>query len=168
MRFSPRLALSFVAALAACAADESGDTSLPNLRALVAQPAANEGTLEEDFSYPEAEKYRASGIDLKKGDGNLLVVDCKDPKVVAPDAVVLKVETIKSTFCFSLHGSSGYLTLELPNVFLITTMSRPAQATVMSNGQRRVIDLKEPGKSTSIGLEQGANGASLVELRVYS
>nr|WP_179200248.1 hypothetical protein [Streptomyces sp. NRRL B-24085] len=69
----------------------------------------------EDFGYPQADKILAEkNIVLKRGDGHITLADCASGKgqleVQARD---------RSKVCFDVKGASGWLTLELPSVYLI-------------------------------------------------
>ncbi|HMJ10174.1 MAG TPA: hypothetical protein VK524_02155, partial [Polyangiaceae bacterium] len=98
MRFSPHFMLPLLlvpVGFAACRTSENPSTSSE----VSSAAATTETTLEEDFSYPGAASYLASGITLKKGDGNLLIVNC------ATQPYVVKVESYQGSgeFCFSVR-----------------------------------------------------------------
>ena len=161
MRLSRHLTLPIGAVLlglAGCQTSEDADTSSQVSRA----QATAETTLEEDFSYPGAESHLASGITLKKGDGNLLIVNC------ATDAYAIKVESFEGTgqYCFNIRGQNAYLTLELSGVFLIWTSNAAVRATVLVGAQQSVVDLQEG--YNPVGFDPSGNplGAKLLELRL--
>jgi hypothetical protein len=158
MRSSSHFTLPLLLGLAACQASENPTTDSQVSRAA----ATEETTLEEDFSYPGAESYIPSGITLKKGDGNLLIVNC------ATEPYVLKVESYQGVgeFCFQVRGPKAYVTLELSGVFLIWTSDAAVQASVVVDGQQSVVDLEEG--FNAVGFGGTALGATLVELRLGS
>jgi hypothetical protein len=162
MRLSPHLTLPLGAVLlglAACQTSEAPSTSSQVSRAAA---ATAETTLEEDFDYPGAEAYLPSGITLKKGDGNLLIVNC------ATDAHVIKVESFEGSgeFCFNVRGQSAYVTLELSGVFLIWTSNAAVQATVLVGTQQSVVDLQEGYNPVGFDASGNPVGARLLELRL--
>jgi hypothetical protein len=163
MRLSPHLTLPVVAVLlglVACQAPGTQDTSSQVSRA----EATAETTLEEDFSYPGAESYLASGIKLERGDGNLLIVDC------ATQAHVVKVESYEGAgeFCFQIRGASAYVSLELSGVFLIWTSNAAVQASVIIGGQQSIVDLQDGYNPVGFGSGGSELGATLLELRLSS
>ncbi|WP_260696926.1 hypothetical protein [Streptomyces sp. 130] len=122
----------------------------------------------EDFAYPGADSILASkGIELKKGDGHILLAEC--------DYTVdqIRVSTVKDTtvgrdglYCFRATGATGYLTLTLPRVFALEAADHPISADLTANGQTQTIDVAEGGwKSVGEGTVGGARSV-LVEIRV--
>ncbi|MEV7491503.1 MULTISPECIES: hypothetical protein [Streptomyces] len=83
--------------------------------ALVAESAP--GSIVEDFEYPGAEKILAErGIVLKRGDGNITLVDC------ASGTGFIEVWARRQggeKICFRVTGDSGFLKLEIPAVHSI-------------------------------------------------
>jgi hypothetical protein len=160
MRLSPHLTLALPAILlgfAACQGSES-----PSTGSQISSAAATaETTLEEDFSYPGAESYLASGITLKTGDGNLLIVDC------ATRPYTIKVESYQGNgeYCFEARGPKAFVTLELDGVFLIWTSNASVQASVLVGGEQSVVDLEEGYNPVGFG-SGGELGARLLELRL--
>ncbi|NEE18551.1 hypothetical protein G3M58_70285 [Streptomyces sp. SID7499] len=70
-----------------------------------------------------------------------------------------------SRFCFRATASSGFLTLEIPQVFAVQTADRPVSADLSSAGKTKTVDV---AKDTLQGVGEGVEGADtvLVELRV--
>ncbi|MFF0505973.1 hypothetical protein ACFYUH_20550 [Streptomyces fimicarius] len=67
----------------------------------------------EDFAYPEADKiFAEQGILLKRGDGHILLADC-----ASATGLVEVFSREKGRFCFRVTGTSGFLSLELPQVY---------------------------------------------------
>ena len=160
MRLSPHRTLPLATVLLGLAACQTSET--PSTSSQVSRAATAETTLEEDFNYPGAEAYLPSGITLKKGDGNLLIVNC------ATQAHAVKVESFEGSgeFCFNIRGQSAYVTLELAGVFLIWTSNAAVQATVLVGTQQSVVDLQEG--YNPVGFDPSGNpvGARLLELRL--
>ncbi|MEV0371710.1 hypothetical protein AB0I10_18080 [Streptomyces sp. NPDC050636] len=121
----------------------------------------------EDFDYPSADKIlKEQGVKLIKGDGHILLADCKG----APDLEVMAVKNQKPvSHCFKVTGKTGYLTLEIPELVGIwENDGRTASATVTSEGKSKTVGLKK-NDLTELGegnLGTGAKEATLVELRV--
>ncbi|MET8730989.1 hypothetical protein ABZV81_27965 [Streptomyces parvus] len=124
----------------------------------------------EDFAYPGAADILATkGIKLKKGDGRVLLVDC------VPDADQIVVRTVgdaevgrADNYCFRATAKTGYLTLELPRVFMIELLAseHPISADLTANNQTTTVDV-EAGGFASVGEGQiGGPRSVLVEIRV--
>ncbi|MDJ1641040.1 hypothetical protein [Streptomyces pakalii] len=67
----------------------------------------------EDFAYPGADKiFAEQGIRLKRGDGHIVLADC-----ASATGLVEVWSRGKGKFCFRVTGNSGFLSLELPQVY---------------------------------------------------
>ena len=122
----------------------------------------------EDFLYPGAADILATkGIELKKGDGNILLADCD----LAADQI--RVMTVKDdtvgragTYCFQTTGTTGYITLSLPRVFALEAADHPISADLTANGETTTVDVAQHGfESVGEGTIGGARSV-LVEIRV--
>ncbi|WP_405769460.1 hypothetical protein [Streptomyces sp. NBC_01538] len=122
----------------------------------------------EPFSYPGAADVLASeGIQLKRGDGHVLLATCDG----AADQI--RVYTVadstvgrKGDYCFRATAASGYLTLELPRVFALETGDHPISADLTANGDTTTVAVAEGGfESVGEGTVGGARSV-LVEIRV--
>ncbi|MFD8658873.1 hypothetical protein ACFV1V_09545 [Streptomyces globisporus] len=124
----------------------------------------------EDFAYPGAADILANkGIKLKKGDGRVLLADC------VPDGDQIVVRTVADAevgrgdnYCFRTTAKTGYLTLELPRVFMIELLAseHPISADLTANNQTTTVDV-EAGGFASVGEgEIGGPRSVLVEIRV--
>ncbi|MEW2169710.1 hypothetical protein AB0935_07090 [Streptomyces sp. NPDC007027] len=136
-------------------------------------PTAGADTLPstvEDFSYPGAADILATkGIKLKKGDGRVLLTDCE------PNADQIVVRTVADAevgradnYCFRTTAKTGYLTLELPRVFMIELLAseHPISADLTANNETTTVDV-EAGGFASVGEGQiGGPRSVLVEIRV--
>ncbi|MGG7570714.1 hypothetical protein [Streptomyces sirii] len=107
------------AAVAACVAavvattsssSHAGDADAP-----VSVADGQPGYVVEHFTYPGADKIKEEkGITLKRGDGHITLADCSSA------TGLLEVWSRKNDkVCFRTTGTSGYLTLEIPSVFVI-------------------------------------------------
>ncbi|MEU9149906.1 hypothetical protein AB0D59_05060 [Streptomyces sp. NPDC048417] len=122
----------------------------------------------EQFSYPGAAGILTSeGIELKKGDGHILLATCDG------SADQIRVYTVadstvgrKGDYCFKATATSGYLTLSLPRVFALETGDHPISADLTANGATTTVDVAEGGfESVGEGTSGGARSV-LVEIRV--
>ncbi|MCA6096392.1 hypothetical protein LE181_30025 [Streptomyces sp. SCA3-4] len=76
----------------------------------------------EDFAYPQADKiFKERGIKLKRGDGHITLAACDSrPGLIEVWARGMnEIDKVgKGRFCFRATGKTGYLSLELPSVYL--------------------------------------------------
>ncbi|KPI00437.1 hypothetical protein OK074_5870 [Actinobacteria bacterium OK074] len=91
----------------------------------------------EDFDYPQADKILAEqNILLKRGDGHITLADC------ATDTGQLQVQARdKSTICFDVKGNSGWLTLEIPSVYLIRGNDYATEADLTVGTEQTTYDI---------------------------
>ncbi|WP_312870378.1 hypothetical protein [Streptomyces himalayensis] len=122
----------------------------------------------EEFAYPGAAGIFASeGIQLKKGDGHILLATC-DGSADQIRVYTVEDSTVgrKGDYCFRATAASGYLTLELPRVFALETGDHPISADLTANGATTTVDVAEGGfESVGEGTVGGARSV-LVEIRV--
>ncbi|MFG2756780.1 hypothetical protein [Streptomyces wuyuanensis] len=117
----------------------------------------------EDFNYPGADKILAEqGIALKRGDGHITLAACND---AADQLKVLTRVGPADEFCFKVTSSTGYLTLELADVYGIQTKSHPVRAELTAEGESQTVDVP---KNDLVGVGEGLGEAPtvLLELRV--
>ncbi|MFH9264069.1 hypothetical protein ACH4KN_07380 [Streptomyces sp. NPDC017546] len=127
-------------------------------------------SLVEDYSYPGADNILATkGIKLKKGDGRILLADCD---LSQNQIRVMTVEDSASgragQYCFRTTAKTGYLTLELPRVFVLelATSERPISADLTAGGETTTVNVGAGGfQSVGEGVVGGAR-STLVEIRV--
>ncbi|MFF2542797.1 hypothetical protein ACFVUY_09540 [Kitasatospora sp. NPDC058063] len=153
----------FVAAVAAVAAAVGGSalatadtTPPPPPTAEAAMPPAV-----EDFSYPGAAGI--SKVKLVRGDSSILLGDCSKPTQIQlwtrapgnPD----------NRICFTSTATSGFLTLELPDVYFVQTSGRSVRVGLTAAGASQSVDVPKDGFK-AIGEGLGQAPTTLVELRV--
>ncbi len=118
----------------------------------------------EDFAYPgAAEILQERGLKVFRGDGHILVARCDG---TANQIQIWSREGDEdSRFCFQATATSGYLTLEIPDVFALQTADRPISADLTAEGKTETVNV---GKDGFEGVGEGTGGAPavLVELRV--
>lgn len=120
----------------------------------------------ETFNYPNAAKIlKEKGIALRKGDGHILLADCN----VSKDIQVFSTHTDEGRYCFRVTGSgkSGYLSLEIPDSFIVMVGDYAVRASVTSEGVTSTVEVPK-NKQRSVGEGEGGSPAVLVELRVVS
>jgi hypothetical protein len=120
-------------------------------------------SLVENYDYPGAAAIEAErGIKLKKGDGRVLFVECAD------NANQLKVESTafpqgRNFFCFTVIGAKGYITMELPEAFLVYGNDYNVVATWRAeNGTVHNTQLRK-NAPTAIGEGVTGTPGSLIE-----
>ncbi|MGR3870673.1 hypothetical protein ACUXZZ_19005 [Streptomyces graminifolii] len=130
------------------------------------QSPSNPPALVEDYSYPGADRILAEkGIELKKGDGRILLADCDQA------AQQIRVYTVgdpsanrADVYCFRAIGETGRLTLELSRVFAVETADHSVRADLTANGETTsVLVDKNDWASVGEGTVGGARSV-LVEL----
>ncbi|CAM5287435.1 hypothetical protein GCM10010329_85940 [Streptomyces spiroverticillatus] len=123
----------------------------------------------EDFSYPNAAQVLADrGITLKKGDGHLVLADCAAAHDIRVEA---GKDIADGKFCFKASSASGYLTMELPDVFAIFTKDQHSvRAKVTAEGETTTVNVpKNDWEQVGEGDSSTGNKPSvLVELRITS
>ncbi|MFD6530698.1 hypothetical protein [Streptomyces sp. NPDC060184] len=122
----------------------------------------------EDFSYPNADAVLSEeGIQLKKGDGHILLADCD---ATADQIRVLTVAdaeaTRQGTYCFVASGATGYLTMQLPRVFALEAADHPISADLTASGKTTTVDVAEDGFEPVGEGSVGGVQSVLVEIRV--
>ncbi|MCX5558330.1 MULTISPECIES: hypothetical protein [unclassified Streptomyces] len=122
----------------------------------------------EDYNYPgAADILTTEGIQLKRGDGHVLLVECD----TVPDQITvytIRDDSVgrKGEYCFQATATTGYLTLELPRVFGLETGTHPISADLTANGATTTVDVPvDDFESVGEGVLGGARSV-LVEIRV--
>ncbi|MFB7470106.1 hypothetical protein [Kitasatospora sp. NPDC056184] len=147
-------ALAAVGALLAGGALASADTPPAGGPAETPPPAV------EDFEYPGASGI--PGITLKRGDGHIVLADCSGPNQI--QVWSRAAANPDGRFCFRVTGSSGFLTVELADVYVLQTTGAALSAKVVVGGATQTVDLaKEDFRPLGEGSLQAPT--TLVELR---
>ncbi|MEU5047769.1 hypothetical protein [Streptomyces griseorubiginosus] len=127
-------------------------------------PVAGEapGYAVENFNYPQADKILAEkNILLKRGDGHITLADC------ASGTGQLEVQARdKSKVCFDVKGTTGWLTLELPSVYLIRGNDYSTEADMTVGSEQQSYDIAQ-NAWTPVGesADEQAREWTLLELR---
>ena len=124
--------------------------------------------IEETHDYPLADKILAEkGIRLLKGDGHILLVDCAS----APASELIRVDSTAGganagTHCFRARGGKGYVTLELPEVFVIKAgTAHSIAAKIDDDGVEKAVAIaKNEWKPIAVDPSDD-KGATLLEIR---
>jgi hypothetical protein len=128
-----------------------------------AKSQAADSTLVENFSYPGASAIKSKrNIELISGDGRItLSDDCSG------SASRIMVETFlaggEGQYCFAVQGDTGYLKVNVPNVYLVWSGDEPLKAKYTVGGVAESVDLNANDVATI-----GANtpdASVLLELR---
>ncbi|PKV89959.1 LamG-like jellyroll fold domain-containing protein [Streptomyces sp. TLI_146] len=163
-----RQVVAVVAAVAACVttagtAAAAGSRAPESSRATATdtQPAS----VVEDFAYPDAEKIRQEkGIVLKRGDGHIVLAEC------GTSTGLMEVwPRARARVCFRTNGPTGYLSLEIPSVYLVKA-SKDAAASVTLTAPDQTTQQIEIPKNTSQGVGEANDPQErdhmLVEIRI--
>ncbi|CAL9312381.1 hypothetical protein AB0N23_22650 [Streptomyces sp. NPDC052644] len=142
----------------------AGGTALA-AAAPAAAPLAGEGEMTyavEDFNYPGADRiFTEQGIKLKRGDGRITLVACND----SADQIKVLTRVGAGEFCFKATHTSGYVTLELADVFAIQTESHPVRAELTAEGKSQTVDVPK-NDFQGVGEGLGQPPTVLLEIRV--
>ncbi|SDP88565.1 hypothetical protein SAMN04487905_111211 [Actinopolyspora xinjiangensis] len=116
----------------------------------------------EDYSYPGADSIEQQrGIRLIEGDGNIVLADCG-----ASDELIEVYSSKTETSCYRVIGNTGYLKMEIPEVYTLKGDDHAVEATVTVKGQAEVVDVP---KNSFVPVGEGENSengpATLLELR---
>ncbi|MFD9598331.1 hypothetical protein ACFWA9_36990 [Kitasatospora sp. NPDC059973] len=153
----------WAAVIAATAA--AGVFGLSAFAAADTAPPPADGTLPpsavEDFSYPGGSTL--TGLKIMRGDGHILLADCAGATQIqiwtrAPGNKDNKV-------CFTATTTTGFLTLELVDVFAVQTSGRSVQAGLTAGGSTQTLDVPKDGFA-GVGEGLGQAPTTVVELHV--
>ncbi|MGW1723047.1 hypothetical protein ACWCQK_08990 [Streptomyces sp. NPDC002306] len=117
----------------------------------------------EDFDYPQADRILAEqGIVLKRGDGHITLADC------ASGTGLLQVMARRQskTICFKTVGNSGWLTLEIPAVYVVRGNDYETQVDMTVGDEEKSYDITK-NTWTAVGESADEQGREfmLVEIR---
>ncbi|SPE49659.1 hypothetical protein SNS2_1350 [Streptomyces netropsis] len=125
----------------------------------------------ETFNYPNAAKIlKEQGIALRKGDGHILLADCKVSKdIVVSTGMRHPGQTESGKYCFRVTGTGkvGYLSLEIPKVFNVRAGDYSVRASVTADGKTETVTVpKNEYTPVGVGIDDQNTPTMLVELRV--
>ncbi|WP_220212088.1 hypothetical protein, partial [Streptomyces sp. WELS2] len=116
----------------------------------------------ENYAYPYADKILAEkNIVLKRGDGHITLADC------ANGTGYLEVwARSKDKICFQVTGNSGWLSLEIPSVYVIRGNDYAAQVDMTVGAEEKSFDIPK-NTWTPVGESADPEGREhlLVEIR---
>ncbi|MFG2204627.1 hypothetical protein [Kitasatospora sp. NPDC048715] len=116
----------------------------------------------EDFSYPGAAAI--TKVKLLRGDGHILLADCGKPNQI--QIGTLAPGNPDNQICFTVTGTTGNLSLQLPDVFFIQTSGgRAVRAGLTVGTTTQTVDVPTNGFQ-GVGEGTGGDKAALVELTV--
>lgn len=146
----------------------SGGTTAP--AAEQAEPSDPQPSLVEDYSYPGSAQILAQrGITLIRGDGHITLVACGGPNLVEVRSSNSPADKDPDPghYCFKVTGTSGNLTLDIPNAFQVKGDSHAVTATITVNNETNTVAVTK-NSWTGIGLGSGPNPATLLKLDATS
>ncbi|WP_343243175.1 hypothetical protein [Streptomyces sp. SID12501] len=128
-------ALAWTAVAGSVSAQEGTANRASGAATAVADEAP--GYAVENFDYPQADKILAEkDIVLKRGDGHITLADC-----VTGTGQLEVMARDQSKICFNVKGASGWLTLELPSVYLIRGNDYVTQAEMTVDAEEQTYDI---------------------------
>ncbi|AKZ60063.1 putative secreted protein [Streptomyces ambofaciens ATCC 23877] len=117
----------------------------------------------EDFAYPEADRIlRERGIVLKRGDGHITLADCAS----GPGLLQVMARREDDVICFRTVGTSGWLTLEIPAVYVVRGNDYTTRVDMSVGDEEKSFDI-EKNTWTSVGESADEQGREfmLMEIR---
>ncbi|MFF1271922.1 hypothetical protein ACFVZC_00600 [Streptomyces marokkonensis] len=117
----------------------------------------------EDFAYPQADRIlEEQGIVLKRGDGHITLADCAD----GPGLLQVMARRKAETICFRTVGNSGWLTLEIPAVYVMRGNDYETQVDMTVGDEEKSFDI-DKNAWTAVGESADEQGREhlLVEIR---
>ncbi|MFI2610922.1 hypothetical protein [Kitasatospora sp. NPDC018619] len=125
----------------------------------------------EDFQHPGAERLLLERqITLRQGDGHIWLKEGQNNAVPtdcqASNEIFIESRLDKRGYCFTTNSKTGYLAMELPDVYGIWTEDRAVSAKLTAAGQEKQVDVA-PNSIAPVGESlPGGKRSVLVELRV--
>ncbi|MFF5426346.1 MULTISPECIES: hypothetical protein [unclassified Streptomyces] len=116
----------------------------------------------EDYNYPGADRILAEqGIDLKRGDGHIVLADC-----LSEENLLRFLARGRADVCFKVTADEGFLTLRIPSVHGVRTDDSVNTHLAMTAEDDRV-EYDIPAKTWE-GVGESVDGREhvLVEIRV--
>lgn len=122
----------------------------------------------EDFEYPQADAILAErGIELKRGDGHIVLADCSGANLVRISA--RDQQEYGGYVCFRVTGDEGYLSMKIPTVNGVRTndYGNTHLELASADGQEQTFDFG-PGEWQGIGesADPQQDDFALLEIRV--
>ncbi|GHF37137.1 hypothetical protein FHX82_007270 [Amycolatopsis bartoniae] len=133
-------------------------------------PAAEPPSIMEDFSYPGATQVLAQrGITLISGDGHIMLVSCGASGLieVRSSGNTADKDPDPGHYCFKVTGSTGTLTLTIPNAYQVKGDNHAVTATVTVANTTSTVAVAT-NTWTGIGLGSGPDPATLLQLDAKS
>lgn len=154
------------------------DASAEGKRADISASDGQQSTI-EDFAYPGAAEVLANrGIRLHKGDGHLTLADCGVTSDNPPaDLILVQTHDLSlpgdPNFCFRATGTSGFLTVEISQVYVIRgesarSLSAKVEVEPAAGTSDPVVVKSErvdPKEWQPMGIGNNEGEATLLELR---
>ncbi|RKT09793.1 hypothetical protein BX285_6898 [Streptomyces sp. 1114.5] len=148
---------------AVAAATTVGAGALASADTTPAGDAATAPPAVEDFAYPGDSPNPQ--LKLIRGDGHIMLADCNTVTQIQLWSVAVPSPSGGPGVCFRVTGTTGYLSLELPQTFMIQTGDKAVRADLTSEGVAQTVDVAK-NSYTTVGQAMGQKPTMLVELRV--
>ncbi|MFK3731917.1 hypothetical protein ACI2LJ_16805 [Streptomyces sp. NPDC088090] len=159
------VAASLVAAFMATGAEAAPRAAVASVEAVTtAESTTDMPALVEDFNYPDAARIlQETKLKLLRGDGHIVVATCD----ASANQITIwsRTSDAEDQYCFRATAATGFLTLEVPEVFALQTTDHPISADLTAAGQAQTVDVP---KDKMVGVGEGLGDAptTLVELRI--
>ncbi|MFI0807002.1 hypothetical protein [Streptomyces echinatus] len=117
----------------------------------------------EDFAYPGADRIlQERGIVLKRGDGHITLADCAS----GTGLLQVMARRQEDPICFRTVGTSGWLTMEIPAVYVVKGNDYTTQVDMTVGAEEKSFDI-EKNTWTAVGESADEQGREhlLVEIR---
>ncbi|MET9497601.1 hypothetical protein [Streptomyces sp. NPDC006552] len=137
---------------------DSGTSPLASTRAAGDTPPLTV----EDYQHPGAGQIlQDTGMTLKKGDGHIFYAPCDN----SPEQIRVwtRLNDKDGRYCFTSTAKTGFLTLEVPEVYGIETAARAVHAELTADGKSQEVDV---AKGEFKGVGEGTSGAPTVLLEI--
>ncbi|MFG3188103.1 hypothetical protein [Streptomyces omiyaensis] len=150
----------------AAATMATGAQAAPQAVAAVTTAESTTGmpSLVEDFNYPDAAGIlEQTKLKLLRGDGHIVVATCD--ATANQITIWSRTSDAEDKFCFRATAATGFLALEVPEVFALQTTDHPISADLTAAGKAQTVNV---AKDKMVGVGEGLGDAptTLVELRI--
>ncbi|MFE4590347.1 hypothetical protein [Streptomyces laurentii] len=117
----------------------------------------------EDFNYPQADKILAEqGIVLKRGDGHITLANCAD----GTGLLQVRARQEADPICFKTTGDSGWLTMEIPAVYLVRGNSYTTRVDMTVGTEEKSFDIaKDAWTPVGESADEQGRDFMLMEIR---
>jgi hypothetical protein len=131
-----------------------------------ADPSDAQPSIVEDYGYPGSAQILAQrGITLIRGDGHIMLVPCDGLGLIEVRSASAPADKDPDPghYCFKVTGTTGSLTLDIPNAYQVKGDNHAVTATITVKDETSTVAVDKNGW-TGIGLGSGPDPATLLKL----